>query len=240
MSPHSSTADCPVVFLSLGPGSPDLLTARAIACLQSADVVLVPATRSGDGGLYSRASATAGFWCDESRLRVYELPMKADRQAARAVYDAIYTDVIRLHAEGRRVVIAVEGDASIYASIHYVMDRLAADGLPVEQLAGIPSFIAAAARAGLSLVSGTGRLIVMPGDAEAEELQQLLASRYTVVVMKLSRCADAVTAVLRANDEVTCHYFENIDTADEFYTTERAVIIDRPKPYFSLCILCSR
>lgn len=44
---------------------------------------------------------------------------------------------------GKRLAVAVEGDAGIYASVHYVLDLLEENGIPVEQLPGIPSFIAA-------------------------------------------------------------------------------------------------
>ena len=49
--------------------------------------------------------------------------------------------------------VAVEGDAGIYASVHYVLDLLEENGIPVEQLPGIPSFIAAEAAAKLHLIS---------------------------------------------------------------------------------------
>ena len=48
---------------------------------------------------------------------------------------------------GKRLAVAVEGDAGIYASVHYVLDLLEENGIPVEQLPGIPSFIAAEAAA---------------------------------------------------------------------------------------------
>ena len=166
----------PVTFLSLGPGDPELLTIKALKTLKDADVVIVPATRNNEGITKSRATDIISEWCDENRLMVYELPMLKDRQAVSLVYDRIFADCVRLFEEGRRVVVAVEGDVSIYASIHYVMERLEKAGIPVEQSAGIPSFIAAAASAGLSLVSQQQRLTILPGDADAEMLHQLLSS----------------------------------------------------------------
>ena len=143
----------PVTFLSLGPGDPELLTFKAVKTLKDADVVMVPATRNREGTMKSRATDIISEWCDDNRLMVYELPMLKDRQAVSLVYDSIFADCVRLYHEGQRIVVAVEGDVSIYASIHYVMERLEKAGIPVEQSAGIPSFIAAAASAGLSLVS---------------------------------------------------------------------------------------
>ena len=227
----------PVTFLSLGPGDPELLTIKALKTLKDADVVMVPATRNREGTMKSRATDIISEWHFENRLMVYELPMLKDRQAVSLVYDRIFADCVRLYQEGRRIVVAVEGDVSIYASIHYVMERLEKEGIPVEQLAGIPSFIAAAASAGLSLISQQQRLTILPGDADAETLHQLLDSNHVVVVMKLSQCQEAVKDFLRQNPQTVCHYFENVGTPEAYHTTLCDEIQSRQFPYFSLCII---
>lgn len=227
----------PVTFLSLGPGDPELLTIKALKTLKDADVVMVPATRNNEGILKSRATDIISEWHLENRLMVYELPMLKDRQAVSLVYDSIFADCVRLYHEGQRIVVAVEGDVSIYASIHYVMERLEEASIPVVQSAGIPSFIAAAASAGLSLVSQQQRLTILPGDADAETLHQLLSSNHVVVVMKLSQCQEAVKDFLRQNPQTTCHYFENVGTPEAYHTTLCDEIQSRQFPYFSLCII---
>lgn len=227
----------PVTFLSLGPGDPELLTLKALKTLKDADVVMVPATRNNEGIMKSRATDIISEWHLENRLMVYELPMLKDRQAVSLVYDTIFADCVRVYQEGRRIVVAVEGDVSIYASIHYVMERLEKAGIPVEQSAGIPSFIAAAASAGLSLVSQQQRLTILPGDADIETLRQLLDSNHVVVVMKLSQCQEVVKDFLRQNPQTICHYFENVGTPEAYHTTLRDEILSRRIPYFSLCII---
>ena len=227
----------PITFLSLGPGDPELLTIKALKTLKGADVVMVPATRNREGTMKSRATEIISEWCDDNRLMVYELPMLKDRQAVSLVYDRIFADCVRLFEEGRRVVVAVEGDVSIYASIHYVMERLEEASIPVVQSAGIPSFITGAASAGLSLVSQQQRLTILPGDADAETLHQLLENNHVVVVMKLSQCQEAVKDFLRQNPQTTCHYFENVGTPEAYHTTLCDEILSRHIPYFSLCII---
>ena len=227
----------PVTFLSLGPGDPELLTIKALKTLKDADVVMVPATRNREGITKSRATDIISEWCDENRLMVYELPMLKDRQAVSLVYDRIFADCVRLYHEGRRIVVAVEGDVSIYASIHYVMERLEEASIPVVQSAGIPSFITAAASAGLSLVSQLQRLTILPGDADAEMLHQLLENNHVVIVMKLSQCQEAVKDFLHKYPQTVCHYFENVGTPEAYHTTLCDEILSRHIPYFSLCII---
>lgn len=87
-----------------------------------------------------------------------------------AAYDSLFAEIEKLHADGKKICVAAEGDAGFYASIHYVYERLQKEGIPVEHIAGVPSFIAAGARAGIHLVSGTETLTVLPGTATADEV----------------------------------------------------------------------
>ena len=227
----------PVTFLSLGPGDPELLTLKAVRLLREADVVMIPATRGKDGQLTSRAKEIISEWCDAAKMHLYALPMSKQREAVMLVYDTMVNEAATLFHEGKRVAIVVEGDVSIYASIHYVLERLKNEGVPVQQVAGIPSFIAAAAMADLSLISQQQRLVVMPGDADAETLERLLGTQHVVVVMKLSQCAEAVKTFLLQHPSVTCHYFENVGTPEAYHTSSCDAILSREFPYFSLCIL---
>jgi precorrin-2/cobalt-factor-2 C20-methyltransferase len=222
----------PVSFLSLGPGDPELLTLKVIKILREADIVVIPSTAGR-----SRAAEIIREWCDDDRMYRYELPMQKDRSAVRKVYDDICQQVVAWHNEGRRIAIVVEGDVSIYASIHYVLDELKRMNIPIIQQPGIPSFIAAAAMADLSLVSGQQRLVVLPGDADGETLEQLLASNHVVIIMKPSQCAETLKDFLRQHPAITCHYFENVGNAEAFHTSVCDEILARQIPYFSLCIL---
>lgn len=199
----------------------------------------MPATGTADGQVKSRATAIIGEWCDAERMETFCLPMQRNREAVTKIYDEVFERVVTLYQQGKCVVVAVEGDVSIYASVHYLLERLLQRGVPVVQEPGIPSFIAAAAKAGISLCSQQQRLVVLPGDADVENLRQLLTSHHTVVVMKLSQCQEAVKEFLQQHTDTECHYFENVGTPDEYYTIDHAVIIGRPMPYFSLCILYS-
>ena len=153
------------------------------------------------------------------------------------VYDRMCREVAEWYHDGQRVVVVVEGDVSIYASIHYVLDQLLQENIPVTQEPGIPSFIAAAASAGLSLISQKQRLVVLPGDADIEVLRRLLTSQHVVVVMKLSQCQQVLKDYLLQYPDAVCHYFENVGTPEEYHTSVCDEIRSRQMPYFSLCIL---
>ena len=120
--------------------------------------------------------------------------------------------------------VAVEGDAGIYASVHYVLDLLEENGIPVEQLPGIPSFIAAEAAAKLHLISQKERLVIIPGNITSDELDMYLSHHHVPVIMKLS-------------PQYSYHYFENISTAEEYHSSHQAELKRRVFPYFSLMII---
>lgn len=213
------------------------MTLKAVRTLREADIVVMPVTENSDGTTKSRAADIIGEWCATEKMQRYVLPMQRNREAVMQVYDRMCREVTEWYHDGRRVVVAVEGDVSIYASIHYVLDQLQRKNIPVVQEPGIPSFIAAAASAGLSLISQKERLVVLPGDADIAELSRLLTSGHVVVVMKLSQCQQELKDYLLQYPDAVCHYFENVGTAEAFHTSQCDEILSRQMPYFSLCIL---
>lgn len=213
------------------------MTLKAVRTLREADIVVMPVTENSDGTTKSRAADIIGEWCATEKMQRYVLPMQRNREAVMQVYDRMCREVTEWYHDGQRVVVVVEGDASIYASIHYVLDQLQRKNIPVVQEPGIPSFIAAAASAGLSLISQKERLVVLPGDADIAELSRLLTSGHVVVVMKLSQCQQELKDYLLQYPDAVCHYFENVGTAEAFHTTACDEILSRQMPYFSLCIL---
>ena len=230
-----------VQFVSLGPGDPELITLQSLHALQSADCIFCPATLCRERGWLSRsADILRQLHIPEEAIRPFLLPMQKERTAAWSAYEEVYGQVRQLYEAGRRVCVVAEGDAGLYSSIHYVLERLQADGIPVLQLAGVPAFVASGARAALHLVSQEERLVVCPGNATADELERFTADAYTVVVMKLPQCADEVKRFLAAPPCVDVHYFEHTGMADECYLTDPYRICERHFPYFSLLIVKSQ
>ncbi|MBR1463930.1 MAG: precorrin-2 C(20)-methyltransferase [Prevotella sp.] len=235
-----------VSFVSLGPGDPELITIKALNALKDADVVIVPATaRNLEGNAVqgqlnatsSRAAEIIRYWDVQAKVRTFAVPMSRDRLLAQRAYDDICVEIAQFYRDHLRVAVAVEGDVSIYASIHYVMERLQTMGIPVEQLPGITSFIAAAAESRLSLTSHQESLHVIPGTAHDAEMDKLLANGCTLVIMKLSQCEEEVKSFMASHQDYEYHYFENVGATDSFYTSSVTEIAARKFPYFSLMII---
>ena len=168
----------PILFISLGPGDPELITLKGWKALQAADIVFCPETEGRNGERTSRAAnIVQRLGVGDDHIRRFLLPMSKRREAALQAYDGVYAEARALQDEGLHVCIVAEGDAGFYSSVHYVFERLRADGRAAEHVAGIPAFIAAGALAGLHIASQEQRLTVLPGTATAQELERLVDER---------------------------------------------------------------
>lgn len=228
----------PVTFVSLGPGEAELITLKGLKALQAAHCIFCPETIMPGGYHTSRAADIIHqLGIADENIRRFALPMNKQRQQALVAYDRVYAETVILQQKGKNVCIVAEGDAGFYASIHYIYEKLQADGLPVKHVAGIPAFIAAGARAGLHIASQEERMTVIPGTATAEDIIKLIQEKGVVVIMKLSLCADEMHRCMELHPEYSYHYFENVGTDKELYLNDVQQIEGRRFPYFSLLIV---
>lgn len=227
-----------VIFVSLGPGEPDLITLKALKILQGADVIFCPSTQTRQGRFLSRsADILRELEIPSQSLRLFHVPMSKDRTDAMQAYDQVRIEATTEYRNGRNVVIVAEGDSGFYSSIHYIYDRFVSDGIPVRRVAGVPAFIAAGAVAGLHVVKQEEKLIVLPGIVVSDELQTYLEEGMTVVIMKLSQCTETIQQFIAQYPQYAYHYFENVGTDKEYYSNETTELQTKAYPYFSLMII---
>ncbi len=218
-------------FISLGPGAAEMVTLGTLRSLEEAQKVYCFAV-----GESSRAAEIiAQLNIDQSKVITVKIPMSSDRSKANAVYDELASTIRKEHEAGINITVATEGDSGIFATTHYVMDRLMEMGVECEQTPGIPSFIAASSIAGLHLVKLQERLLIIPGNISAEEILRLTSEGYNLVIMKLSLAHEAVSEAFRKAHNLTFHYFGNIGTPSQKY--EILTNIPESFPYFSLLIV---
>lgn len=228
----------PICFVSLGPGEPELITLKGLKKLQQADIIYCPATLDKRGQSLSRAAnIVKELNIEDSAIQLFTLPMSKDRTEAWKAYDRLYERAVSARLEGKKTVIVAEGDAGFYSSIQYIYDKFKANDIEVERTAGIPAFIAAGALAGLHIVKQEEQIIVIPGMLTTEELSEKIKAGYVIVIMKLSQCVDAVHECISKHPQARFHYFENVGTDKEYYTSDKKIISEKPFPYFSLMII---
>ena len=225
----------PIAIVSLGAATPEDISMRAYGKLQTADEIYC----LGEAAHRIVAALPEGTHLAQ-RCQILEIPMSSDRTEAVRYYEQLATRLLDQQGRGLACSVVTIGDAGTYATVQYLADLLRQAGAEMEVVPGIPYYIAAAAAFGQGLVRQDESLLVLSKVASESQLREALGQGHTVVVMKLSRCADIVREVI-AEDNNDFIYAEHLgNPALELLTSDRETLLARqPIPYFSLIIVRS-
>ena len=95
--------------VGVGPGDPELLTAKAIRVIRECDVIAVPQSGAGDQAALTIAAAYIG---DKPVLHC-DMPMTRDKTARDASHDRAADAICALLDEGRDVAFLTLGDPTV-------------------------------------------------------------------------------------------------------------------------------
>ncbi len=172
-TPRDAGRRAHVGFVGAGPGDPGLLTLRAAALLEVADVVVTDLADPSD--LLAR--------CARPGVEVVSLATDADgtplNRAARS------RRVARLAVDGARVVRLVAGDATTFSSVSAEIKAARAAGADVELVPGVSAAFAVPVYAGVPVApTGTERVhVVHVTDSSTELVGPGRGGGDTVVVL---------------------------------------------------------
>lgn len=217
--------------VGVGPGDPELLTAKAIRILSECDIVAVP---QSDGGSQTALDIAAQYMKGKE-IRSFAMPMTHDRAARNASHDAAADAICALIDKGKTVAFLTLGDPTVYSTAWYVHKRVAARGCEAELIPGVPSFCAAAARLGRALCEDGEMLHIIPASHGRE--REGLALPGSKVLMKAGR------GVLRVRDELReSGQLEQAALVERCGMEGERVIcdldeLDEPSGYFSIILV---
>jgi precorrin-2/cobalt-factor-2 C20-methyltransferase len=226
--------------VGIGPGDPELMTVKAHRVVRASPVIAHFAARHRRGNAWS---IIEDIVTEHQLVLRLEYPVTteaiepADYERMIAdFYDSCAAEVAAHLDAGRDVAVVCEGDPFFYGSYMYIHQRIA-DRYPTTVIPGVTSVSAAAAAAGVPLVSMNESLTVLPGVMQPAQLKAALANVDAAVVMKVGRhladIRDAAAAVGLAEQAV---YVERASCA-----SERVVpLMDTDAldaPYFSLVLI---
>jgi precorrin-2/cobalt-factor-2 C20-methyltransferase len=180
--------------VGVGPGSPDLLTLRAVNIIRSAGVLVAP--RSENSG-ESLALQVVRDLLDGQEVIEHVYPMERDAGRTGACWSAMAGLVVERCRAGQSVAHLTIGDPLLYSTASYLLQQLA-PRLPPENLHvvnGVSAFQATAAIAVRPLTLQEDRLLLMPATNLAE-VERAIEHCETLVLYKVGPRAHALRDLL--------------------------------------------
>ncbi len=218
--------------VGIGPGDPELITIKAKRILSEAEVIAFPKTALEKASLAWSIAADQGVGGKEQLELLF--PMSSDQKVLRESWNAAAGRIREKLEEGKRVAFITLGDPTVYSTYMYIHQQLVATGYAAEIIPGVPSFCAAAAKAGISLAENRETVAILPSADQPNSLAGVLSSFDNIVLMKVSRDWAGLKAVLKAEglletavlasrcgmegERITTH-LEAVDEADLSYFT---------------------
>jgi precorrin-2/cobalt-factor-2 C20-methyltransferase len=219
--------------IGVGPGDPELLTLKALRCLQAVPVVACVSARGQPS--MARQIAAPHLLPGQRDINI-ALPMHPSPELADAAYDEGASRIGAELERGRDVAVLCEGDPLLYGSFNQLLKRLA-QTYPTEIVPGITSISAAAAAAQKPLVMRGDTLAAMPATLPKEALRARLAQTNAAAILKVGRHLDKVRQVLDELDLLDrAIYVERVSTAEQ-RVMPLVDVKDASAPYFSLVLI---
>lgn len=226
-----------ITGVALGPGDPELITIKALKCLQSADVIFYPTTVNSKGIKSSMAYKVLAFLdIDLAKLKPVEVAMKYDRSEVQKAYFQLAKDCIGYCQNGKNIAVVSEGDISFYSTFAYLLGDFKSAGVDYDMIPGVPAFILAGSLGKFPICTQTDKVIVVPEVADKEELLRHVIANETIVLMKVSKIKNWIASFL-ADNQLSFFYGEYMGTDKEFTTSKIEEVKQRVIPYFSIIII---
>jgi precorrin-2/cobalt-factor-2 C20-methyltransferase len=172
--------------VGIGPGNPELLTLKAIAALESADVICTPRSEN------SRDSIAYGIvkpYCEGKQVLDMSFSMAPVHVDRTGFWMRHALHIATLCDEGKTVAFVTLGDPGLFSSFGYVV-RLVREIRPetnIEIIPGITSISAATAALGISLAEAEEGVTVQPCSRVLDREASWWKSFDCVVVMKIGK-----------------------------------------------------
>ncbi len=193
-----STPPKKLTCISLGAGSSDLITLKALKAIKSTDAFLYlranGKTFALDIALPHMAKTTDG-----KILFPIDITMSDTDEVISRAYDKAAEKIKQLLSKNKSVAFLCQGDAMFYGSFVYILDRLKGQ-IPIEIIAGVSSLNASASAAKIALTSKLETLSVVPAANSDEVILQHLKLSSNIVFVKLGRHFAKIKRIIKSQN----------------------------------------
>lgn len=182
--------------IGVGPGDPELITLKAKRILEQVDYIAIPKTGADKRSL--ALTIAEGIIEKEKKILELHFPMSYDEKTLADSWKVAIIQLKEKLDEGSNVAFITLGDPTVYSTYIYTHKTLKQEGYYTEIIPGITSFCASAARVGISLGENKESIAVIPSAYECENLDEVLDTFDTVVLMKVSKNLPQLKEKLKA------------------------------------------
>lgn len=171
-----------LVGVGVGPGDPELLTARALRVLRESDRVFGPSIAPDAMGRAESIVREADPSIEVERLVFSINGDKAEQSRAHRIAASLVVECID---EGADVAFVTLGDPNVYTTFSHLADavRVARPEAAISTVPGIMAFQDLAARAGVVVLDGAERLILVSAVHGVEQLGGALGDPDAAIVI---------------------------------------------------------
>lgn len=178
--------------IGVGPGDPEMLTLKAVRCIEESEVIILPSEPKEECYAYNIVKKVCRE-IDEKEIVCLPFPMIKDKEKLHKAHDEIYGRIADYLSKGKKVAFLTIGDPCVYSTYSYIHSRVEAEGGRTVIINGIPSFCAASAALGIFLGEGQEEIHIIPASYNIRSTMELKGTR---IYMKAGKSLKELKEVL--------------------------------------------
>lgn len=224
--------------IGVGPGDPDLLTLKGAALLAHCLRVFVPRGRERAESL-ALEIATRHLH-PEAVVTELLFPMTTDKAKLAEHWQDAARTVLETLQQGHNAVFLTLGDPMLYSTFIYLARalRTLCPEAPVQTVAGVTAFSAAAAAATSAVGEAKRPVVIVPTADDLTTVRQALEMSANIVLMKISHRLPEIVKLLeeyRALDRAVL--VSRVGLSGEQIATDLRALVDQPRAGYLSVIL---
>ena len=224
--------------VGVGPGDPELLTIKAQRLLERVGAVCFTQL---DDGRESYALGVVRGYLEEKKPELISITVPSDdTPVSQETWDKAAVSVGSRLREGKDVAFITEGDPMLYSEFSNLLDSVltVVPEVATEVIPGVSSILAAAASAGVPLVTQGQRLAILPAVYGIDDLREAITNYDTIVLMEVNRALlDALANLESLGLAGKAIYVRQATTPNEQVVQDIHQLSAEDLDYFSLLII---
>lgn len=188
-----------LIGIGVGPGDPDLLTVKAVKAIQSADIIMCPASKEDRPSI---ALSVVSSLIDKSKNQeIIKLifPMTKDKDILEQTWKRNAKIMAETVLTGKNVVYLTVGDPYLYSTWIYMHKDLKENypDMNISVIPGIVSIFTFASKVGVSVAEGAEKVAIIPSCYDLSSVKEIAKHAESMIFLKDGRYFDQVIEVLK-------------------------------------------